>query len=66
MTQKMLIEASADGDDTEFLYSSLHLMDSTQIVHTRLVFNIFDVIGAIGGVLDILIYMFIFLVTISE
>ena len=41
-------------------------MDSSQIVHTRLVFNIFDVIGAIGGVLDILIYMFIFLVTVSE
>jgi hypothetical protein len=30
------------------------------------VFNIFDVIGAIGGVLDILVYMFIFLVTVSE
>ena len=63
MTQTMLIEASGKS---EYLYSSLHLLDSSEVVHTRLVFNMFDVIGAIGGVLDILIYFFIFMVTVSE
>jgi hypothetical protein len=42
------------------------MIDSNMNIHIRKVFNLFDLIGSLGGVLDIFIMMFAFLFSISE
>ena len=42
------------------------MLDRDYRIHSRSIFNIFDLIGALGGVLDIFIYMFAVLFTVSE
>ena len=42
------------------------MIDTNMNMHFRKVFNLFDLVGSLGGVLDIFIYMFGFLFTISK
>jgi len=50
----------------EFLYSSIYMIDTNMNMHFRRVFNLFDLIGSLGGVLDIIVYMFAILFTVSD
>ena len=63
MDQTKLIEADPNR---RILYSSFHLLEPSLAVHNRSVFSILDLIGNIGGVQEIIAFLFIFLFTVSE
>ena len=51
----MVIESQPDS---KFLFSSIYYTDARRAVHIRRVFNLFDLLGAMGGILEIFIMTF--------
>jgi hypothetical protein len=62
----MLIKAGDYGGSKEYLYSSLHLLDSGQLKQKRIVYTFYNLLGDMGGVFDLLVYAFIFMYSVSE
>ena len=55
VNQKMIITTRGDMG---MLYSSINLLHHEQSQHRRNIYNIFDVLGDVGGVLEVITFVF--------
>ena len=63
MVQKQVISANPD----DYLYISQIYLDQQGAIHKRKIFNFFDLLGVMGGVLEVIVFIFGFLMfPISE